>query len=214
MPQIAITSGMCKGSELYARAVREAGGNPFFLTYSMKAIDLCNTYDGFIIPGGKDLPPALYNEEMTAEIFLEDRERIDFEFSLLSEIIKQGKPLLGICYGMQLVNVFLKGSLFQDIAMGKERSIDHREGSHIISVAGNPYVEQGLHRVNSSHHQAVHVGGTAVRPFAYADDGIIEAFYIEQQRFMVGVQWHPERGSDAFSRSLFASFIRACVEHE
>lgn len=214
MPLIGITSSKCKDPELYARSVTQAGGEPAFLLRNCEVPDICNAYDGFIIPGGKDIPPFLYKEDILADLSIEDQERIDFEFLLLSEIINKKKPLLGICYGMQLINVFLKGTLYQDIAMQTRSSIDHREGSHVIKVSKNLFAETGPYEVNSSHHQAVKETGTAIKPFAFSEDGIIEAFYSENSRFMVGVQWHPERTDDSISKNLFRTFIRACIEYQ
>jgi putative glutamine amidotransferase len=79
-----------------------------------------------------------------------------------------------------------------------------------VQVNDNPFVEAGQYEVNSSHHQAVKQAGNALNAFAFSPDGIIEAFYSQQYRFLVGVQWHPERMINTISERVFASLIEAC----
>jgi len=135
------------------------------------------------------------------------RKRTDFEIALIGSIMKHGKPLLGICYGMQLINVALGGSLYQDLGAGFVPAIDHRAGTHRITGEGD--VIRGEHIVNSSHHQAVKALGKGLRPAAFSDDLVVEAFELDGYPFLVGVQWHPERTDDELSRELFNSFIRS-----
>ena len=163
-----------------------------------------------MIPGGKDLLPSLYGQTLLHEIEPEEAERIEFEFSLLHEIIRLERPVLGICYGMQVLNVFLGGTLYQDISSQLPTSLDHRTGTHIIALGVNPFLERGSFQVNSSHHQAVKDLGKGIIPFAFAPDGIIEAVYMKGHFFFVGVQWHPERMSNISSEQLFERFVGAC----
>jgi putative glutamine amidotransferase len=167
-------------------------------------------YAGFIIPGGMDIDPLLYNEKIIADIDLEDEERVKFDLAFFHSALKQGKPVLGICYGMQLINIAMGGTLYQDIDNQKEGAINHREGRHIVQAIDNPFVEPGQYEVNSSHHQAVKQLGDALIAFAFSPDGIIETFYSQQYRFLVGVQWHPERMINVISERVFASLIEAC----
>jgi len=213
LPLIGITSGTDKKSpqnpDLYIKAVEKAGGLPDFLSPDMNVNELAVSFAGFIIPGGNDLDPLLYHENRKFEITPEEGKRIDFEFSLLHEIIKLRKPVLGICYGMQLVNVFFKGTLYQDIGFQLDKSLYHAVGGHIIQVDDNPYLEKGEFEVNSSHHQAVKGIGLNLKPFAYATDGIIEAFYLKDYDFLLGVQWHPEREDNTISEQVFRVFLNA-----
>ena len=163
-----------------------------------------------MIPGGKDLAPSVYGETLLYQSDAEEAERIEFEFSLLHEIIRLERPVLGICYGMQVLNVFFGGTLYQDISAQVPASFDHRTGRHMIELGGNPFLERGTLQVNSSHHQAVKDLGKGLRPFAFAADGIIEAVYREGHIFSVGVQWHPERMRNILSQQLFKRFVGAC----
>ncbi len=214
VPLIAITSGsdirFPSGRDRYKTAVENAGGEAVFVSPQRGVSDLAVLYDGLVIPGGKDLPTSLYGEETLCPVVSEDPERIDFEFFLLREIMGRKKPVLGICYGMQLMNVFFRGSLYQDIHSQVPRSMDHAGGGHGIRIGPNEFVPQYRSRVNSSHHQAVKKEGDGLKSFAWADDGIIEAFYAEGYRFLIGVQWHPERVRDTLSELLFARFIEEC----
>jgi putative glutamine amidotransferase len=199
-----------KGFESYVASLTKAGGRTVLLSPGKDIADIVGEVTGVVIPGGKDLAPSFYGETLLHEIDPENRERIEFEFSLLNEIIRLERPVLGICYGMQVLNVFLGGSLYQDISSQVAASIDHRAGTHIIEVGGNPFLEEGSFQVNSSHHQAVKELGNGIRPFAFAPDGIIEAVYMEGHIFFVGVQWHPERMDNIPSQQLFEGFVGAC----
>jgi putative glutamine amidotransferase len=190
--------------------VVQAGGTAVFVRPDGDAVKLAAKYDGVIVPGGRDVDPFLYGESPLPGTVLEEPGRTEFEFSLLGEIMKERKPVLGICYGMQLINVFLKGSLFQDVRSMPPGPIDHRKGSHIIEIRDNPYLKPGECEVNSSHHQAIRRAGAGMKPWAYAVDGVIEGVYCEGYDFLVGVQWHPERMESLLTTNLFRRFIDAC----
>ncbi len=212
-PVIGIT-GKREGSlpnrpALYNEAIERAGGKAVFISPT-DIEEPSVAYDGFLIPGGKDLDPIFYHEEVLFAIDPEDRRRSDFEFSLLREIMKKGKPVLGICYGMQFINVSFGGTLYQDIFSQMPGSLKHREGGHTVEITANPYITEGVQEVDSSHHQAVKDIGLGLKPFARSSDGIVEAFYLEYYGFLMGVQWHPERTDGAVDRQIFISFVEAC----
>jgi putative glutamine amidotransferase len=213
-PLICITRGsnphLPHRSELYIAAVERAGGRAFFLSPEMSIPDLSAAFEGVIIPGGRDPDPSFYGQQRLYEIRPEETGRTEFEFSLLREIIGLRRPVLGICYGMQVLNIYLGGTLYQDIPSQVPASLDHREDGHIIRVDDNPFLEKGLFQVTSSHHQAVKDLGTGIRPFAYAPDGVVEAIYMSGHVFLVGVQWHPERMDITLSDQLFKQFVGAC----
>jgi len=217
-PLIAITTGGANNlprlPELYLQTVENAGAAAVFIGLDVSIPDAVMRYDGFIIPGGRDINPLLYNEERVADMNLEDESRVEFDLALFHSAMKQGKPVLGICYGMQLMNVAMGGTLCQDIGMRKGETGNHREGIHPVQVNDNPYVEAGRYEVNSSHHQAVKDTGRGLEAFAFAPDGIIEAFYYRKHRFLLGVQWHPERMRSGISGAVLTSFIEACREYE
>lgn len=213
-PSIFITSGGVYPNrhEYYLKAVSEAGGDGRMITPD-DGIDMISSQcDGLLIPGGRDLDPLTYGERPLegAGLDLEERSRTDFEYSLVREIIRRKKPVFGICYGMQLLNVVLGGNLFQDIGMQIRGAKDHREGTHIISVKSNPYIGPGDYEVNSSHHQAVSRPGIGVRFFACSEDGVAEGLYLEADHYYLGIQCHPERMDDRFSKAIFRSFVEAC----
>jgi putative glutamine amidotransferase len=169
--------------------------------------------NGLLIPGGDDLDPFYYNEEMTPAVKPVPRERSDFEISLLKEVVSREKPVLGICYGMQLINVAFGGTLYQDIGSELSVEINHGKGYHNIVIAENRFLTKGKFSVNSTHHQAIKRLGNGLRDFVRSPDKIIEAFYRGDYPFLVGIQWHPERlMDDNLSLDLFYSFVKASRE--
>jgi len=198
----------------YAEAVEKAGAVPVLLAPSRNAADLALRIDGILVSGGSDLHPSYYAEDINYEIKIVERDRSDFEFSIIREIIKLRKPALGICYGMQIINVAFGGSLYQDIRQQVPEAIEHREGSHAIKVSVNKFMDKGEFKVNSSHHQAVKVIGQKLKAFAFSADGIVEAVCSEDYPFLLGVQWHPERMQDSLSEKIFRSFAEAAIAYK
>jgi len=215
-PLIAITTGgeklFPRYPELYLQAVKAAHAAAVFIGPDVSIMDSVKRYFGFLIPGGGDIDPLFYNEENIGGLALEDQKRVRFDLALTDRAVKQGKPVLGICYGMQIINVALRGTLYQDIGTQMGQTINHREGTHSIQVNDNPFLSAGQYEVNSSHHQAVKELGRGLVAFAFSPDKVVEAFYSSGHSFLMGVQWHPERMQNTISESVFTSFIGACVE--
>jgi len=195
----------------YAEAVENAGAYPVLLPPSRNAGDAALKIDGFLIPGGDDLHPSCYNEAIDYEIKIVDRDRSGFEFALLREIMKLRKPVFGICYGMQLINVAFGGSLYQDIGRQVSVAIAHKDSHHMVRIENNKLIADGEFSVNSSHHQAVKVLGRGLNAIGLSEDGIIEAVCMKDYPFLLGVQWHPERLKDSMSEQIFRSFVEAAV---
>lgn len=188
-----IDNGYYKLRDAYVEAVVKASGTPFLIP-PQGSFSLIEIIEGLIISGGDDLDPSYYNEEPHSLTKIVPKKRSDFELRFMERFLKTGRPILGICYGMQLINIFFGGTLYQDIKSQLKNSIDHKN-DHAIIIKENPFFpdRDGV-TVNSSHHQAIKDVGKGLEVFAKAEDGIVEAIYLKGHPFMIGLQWHPERG--------------------
>lgn len=209
----------------YIRAVEELGGIPLILplvTGPSVRRRLLDCVDGLLITGsGPDLPPHLYGEQQRYKFRLVSERRADFELELVHQARKRDLPLLGICGGMQTVNVACGGSLYQDIPAQVPGALDHRQKTKAVQVAHpvtvtpksllDKVVAQSKLMVNSSHHQSVKGVAPSLRASAVAPDGIIEAIESPLHRFLLGIQWHPEFLFDrhVVHRRLFEALLRA-----
>ena len=181
-------------------------------------------YDGILFSGGEDVDPALYDEPTKHESVHVDRARDDFEFALLDAAMDRRLPILGICRGIQMINVKFGGTLIQDIPSDTELECDHRQpGSrsgltHTVTVtepeSALANVVAGSCRVNSLHHQAIKRVGRGLKVTAHSEDGLVEAVEAaEEYPFLMAVQWHPEELVDhPEQRQLFEQFIAKCRE--
>lgn len=207
----------------YSDAIIKAGGIPALIPPSGNPASYAERIDGLLIPGGDDVDPSYYNEGMEYEMMkIVNRDRTDFEISTLNEIVKLRRPVLGICYGMQLINVALGGSLYQDLDSYLPVAINHRKDYHIIVIedcVGESQLRHYLRlrplerfSVNSTHHQAIKTLGRGLKAVAFSPDNVIEAICMEDYPFLLGVQWHPERLMDnRLSQEIFRSFVEASI---
>lgn len=188
-----IENGYYRLRDEYVEAVVKAGGTPFLIP-PQESFSLVEIIDGLIISGGDDLDPSYYNEKPHRLTKVVLKKRSDFELCFMERFLKTGRPILGICYGMQLINIFFGGTLYQDIESQLKDSIDHKN-DHAIIVKENPFFSDrdGI-TVNSSHHQAIKDVGMGLEVFAKAEDSVVEAIYLKGHPFTMGLQWHPERG--------------------
>ncbi len=187
----------------YSEAIELAGGTGVLLPPSRDIKGGAEIIDGLLISGGGDILPEYYGENPLDRDTLRSvpKSRTDFEMRLLEECLNLRKPILGICYGMQLINVFFGGTLYQDID-------GHGTGFHEVEIKDNGLIPLGIYRVNTSHHQAIKDTGKGIIILGVSNkDGIIEAITHEKYDFIYGVQWHPERLNNEKSKRLFEHFI-------
>ena len=204
----------------YAKAIAEAGGIPVLLPSlcekSSILRDAVANIDGLLLPGGRDMDPKYYNEEPHPKLRLMSKERTESEMIVLDEALKQNTPVLGICGGMQLINVFLGGSLYQDIPSMISNAIVHEKGArHEILVEDGTLlggiVKEKNFSTKSYHHQSVKAVGKGLKISARCPDGVIEAIE-KEDHFVLGIQWHPEREESEISKRIFRAFIDRCRE--
>lgn len=187
----------------YRRWVESAGGRAVF---GKDAGGRGIRWDALLLPGGGDLEPWRYGQENTASRSLEP-ERDRAELALLEDFTAAGKPVLGVCRGLQTVNVFFGGTLAQDIP--GHGALEGRDRLHAVRTAPSallPFLgEKAL--VNSAHHQAADRLGSGLRAVQWAADGVVEALC--HRRLPVwAVQWHPERLRDrSLGRRLMGAFL-------
>ncbi|NOZ26103.1 MAG: gamma-glutamyl-gamma-aminobutyrate hydrolase family protein [Nitrospirae bacterium] len=223
-PVIGITADMDDETfrlrQEYVSAVVSAGGLPLIAVPAGEdAGRIAGMIDGLLVSGGDDLLPEYLSEGISVPLdrfrFVK-RERTEFELRLLEEILNLQKPVLAVCYGMQLLNVALGGTIFQDIELQLDGALDHRGGRHAVRITGSfgPVLRlmEPEFMVNSFHHQAVRDLGQGLKPFAVSEDGIIEGIYGDGHPFLAGVQWHPERTLNPESGGVESTLSRAIFE--
>jgi putative glutamine amidotransferase len=212
----------CVLAETYYESITESGGTPVVIPPMSDDLlkPLLLRLDGLVLVGGPDYFPSSYGESPVSQVSCVDQKRNEFDFRLARQALETvNLPILGICAGMQLLNIVTGGSLIQDLPSEFPDSIiDHSR------VDDNPansrwhkvFFEKGsrLERIYqsdeinvvTSHHQAVRKLGRGFKPTAFAYDGVLEGIELDGRRFVVGVQWHPER--DIAGRSpLFTAFL-------
>lgn len=192
----------------YTDAVLRAGGLPFILPYSVDPSVIDNYLDrvsGLVITGGAfDIPPSMYGEAEKEKLGELKPTRTHFELAVLRAALARKLPVLGVCGGMQLLNVAFGGTLIQDLATElpaakpHEQTHDRTQPQHPVEVKGESLLAEcvggkGHLMVNSTHHQAVKAVGAGLIASAVSPDGVIEAIEaVDRSNFVVGVQWHPE----------------------
>ncbi|HWP30536.1 MAG TPA: gamma-glutamyl-gamma-aminobutyrate hydrolase family protein [Fimbriimonadales bacterium] len=199
--------------ENYKRHLEECGAEVIPIG---EETDIGISADGLVIMGGPDIDPTNYGQENVGCEELLSHERFDALKKVFEKIKNEKKPILGICMGMQFLNVMFGGDLEQDMGHSS-----HREGDNDkeIEVAIEPntllhkVLDAKIITVNCSHHQRVRNLGKGLRIAATANDGTIEEIEHPEYPFLIGVQWHPERTPTSESRKLFEAFVSACSLH-
>ena len=205
----------------YLEGIKAAGGIPIVLPLDMTEADtaqIVETCDGFLFTGGQDVMPELYGGKDDTIIPCPERDKL--ETLVLSKALQSDKAILGICRGLQFINVFLGGTLWQDLPSQHPSEIVHRQGkpygvpTHKVMLRGDLQTLLGkeILNVNTLHHQAVKDLSGDLTPMAVAPDGIIEAARMVNKRFVWAVQWHPEYmfRTDPDSLALFSCFVKHC----
>lgn len=199
----------------YVERVREAGGEPFLIPPGGDVDAFKSIIDGWLIPGGDDIDPSLWGEAPHPEAGSENRDRTEAERRLY-RVASQDLPILGICYGCQLLNVVQGGSLHQHLPdiLGN----DSHRGDPMQEYRIEPNTKlAGILGSSASgrswHHQAIHRLGQGLKVNAWHEDGTIEGVESTGTRWMIGVQWHPERSDAEATPKLFTAFIEAARKH-
>ena len=207
--------GIVSINEKYLMAVTDSGGIPSILypsTDESTLKQIANTFDGLIFCGGGDIAPKYYGEADEGEIKNICTIRDEFEMRLFNVFFETRKPILGICRGMQIINVFLGGNLHRHVD-GHIQSEPRNTRTHSVKILDGTLLEKilgnGEITVNSFHHQAVKRLAAELEADAISHDGYIEAFHCKNHPFLLGVQWHPESCycNDGVSKRIFDSFV-------
>lgn len=205
----------------YVDALRRAGAIPVLIPPQPEnAAEVLDDLDGLVLAGGEDCDPAAYGEERHPSVELTmDPRRQENDLTLARLARERGLPTLGICLGMQVINVAAGGSLIQDIHTAVKTDIDHASEPsdrhrHPVAIERDTRLGRILGAreldVNSSHHQAIKDVGDGLRVTAQAPDGVIEGLEDPRHPFYVGVQWHPEdMNGETSAASLFGAFVEA-----
>lgn len=230
-PIIGITTSISEDESLlqmnrsYVRAISAADALPVLLPATEDAsviasyAQMCH---GLLLSGGDDIDPSVYGEAQSWQCGSISPLRDAFELALCREFLRLKKPILAICRGIQVLNVALGGTLYQDLQTERASSIAHRQkqkawyASHPVSFAEGSLLSGILQAdaiaVNSLHHQAVRETGAGLVASAISPDGVIEAVELPGHPFCLGVQWHPERLWDQSATAAHARIFRAFTE--
>ena len=211
----------------YMNGITEAGGIPIMLPLtddSSVISQLLDNVQGILLTGGHDVDPRIYGEEPIPECGPACTMRDSMEKELLDQALEKNMPVLGICRGIQFMNAYLGGTLYQDLPTQFGSQVEHHMSPpydvpvHSVSVREDSGLYRILNRnkleVNSYHHQAIKDTADRLKVMAVSEDGLVEAVEMPDKRFVWAVQWHPEFNfsKDENSLKIFEEFIRQCKE--
>ena len=208
----------------YMDGIIQSGGLPVIFPFSgdeQELDQLSGLCDGFLFTGGQDVSPEIYGETPLENLIDSCRKRDEMESVVLRKAIAADKPILGICRGIQFINAALGGTLYQDLPAQFDSVIGHRQAppydqrAHDVIISNDSPLYQCLGQesiaVNSCHHQGVKKLAPGLAAMAASPDGLTEALYKPDHRFLWAVQWHPEFSfrTDPNSRRIFRAFVEA-----
>lgn len=213
----------------YLRALRAAGAIPVVLPLEAseeELAQLADTLDGFVFTGGPDVHPFHFGEETHPACGNVSPARDHLELTLLPLVMRTGKPILGVCRGLQLINIGLGGTIYQDIPSQRQETapVCHNQPfyyttpAHHVTVAPASLLScitgKETLAVNSMHHQAAKDVAPGLMVSAQAPDGIIEALEKPDYPWLLAVQWHPEylQAKEETAAAIFRAFVEACQE--
>ncbi|MDO4325757.1 MAG: gamma-glutamyl-gamma-aminobutyrate hydrolase family protein [bacterium] len=211
----------------YMGGILAAGGIPVMLPLADDAaviMELVEKMDGFLFTGGQDVSPKLYGEEKLPQCGECSIERDRMEKNLLEAVLDADKPVLGICRGIQFINAALGGTLYQDLPSQHPGEVEHHmtppydREIHRVSVVEGTFLAEIMREkvigVNSYHHQAVKRLASCLKTAAVSEDGLIEALYMPDKKWVAAVQWHPEFSyqKDPNAAAIFERFVKAAVK--
>ena len=214
--------------ENYKNAIEQHGGVVRFLVRGEQSIEeFVAGIDGLLLPGGGDLDPKNFNQEWHPTLKYVNEDRDELELSIFKQAIEKDTPTIGICFGIQIMNVAMGGDIYQDIESEyPQQALTHpkvggEDSLHEIEIEPGSLLSKLVGKskdfVNSAHHQAVDEIGEGFVVTARSKDGIVEAIENPSKRFVIGVQYHPERMLETSKfrehrRKLFEAFIKAAAE--
>ena len=206
----------------YMKGIEQAGGIPLMLPLTSNEENLeqlAEEIDGFLYAGGQDISPNLYAQKRSEMCGQCCRERDEMETMLFRMVYEQDKPLLGICRGIQCINVVMGGTLHQDLSSEHPSDTEHHQMPpydvpvHSVKIIGDSPLYKLLKKetlmVNSYHHQAIKTLAPKLSVMAVSEDSLVEAVYVPNKKFIWGIQWHPELSylADENSRRIFSEFV-------
>ena len=211
----------------YVRCIVEAGGIPVLVPSAVdedSVRELVGRLDGLIVSGGGDLAPAYYHEEPHENLGGVDPARDALDAAIIPAAVqREDLPVLGTCRGIQVLNVFCGGTLYQDLSQRENTTLQHRQqaprehASHHVDIGGGTRLREILGAptvaTNSFHHQAVRDVAPDFLVSARTADGVIEGIELPGHRFCVGVQWHPEHMTEhhPHARRIFRALVEAAA---
>lgn len=209
----------------YFDALKAAGAIPVMLPLHLEENEfeqIKGFFDGWLFTGGHDVNPKVYCEKVSEKCgtFNDDRDKL--ERMVFNSAMAEDKPVLGICRGIQIINAFMGGTLYQDLDSERKSSVEHHmvppydRKQHSVSIVNNTPLFDLLNKdeigVNSYHHQAIKKLSNGLQAMAVSEDGLVEAVYSPDKSFLWAVQWHPEFSymTDDNSMKILNSFAKAC----